>query len=228
MNSNREKILSNIREALRTSSNLPDMPEDIDEKLVEKLKAVTPPDLEGRREQFRQELELVSGEYYWVNSTKEVALIISDILQENRYEELAVTDESLCQEIAEVIVNQLKEVRIVRPSEMGYPERKNRLAQVDAALVKAAFAVADIGSLVFPYDNTGTSLPHFLSDCIFVIVEEKDLVSNQFELFEKISPEKAKNMVFMTGPSRTADIEKVLVLGAHGPRRLIVFMYQSS
>jgi len=55
-------------------------------------------------------------------------------------------------------------------------------------------------------------------------MERKQLIFKQFELFKHINPDKAKNMVFMAGPSRTADIEKVLVLGTHGPRRLIVIM----
>ena len=39
---------------------------------------------------------------------------------------------------------------------------------------------------------------------------------------KKVDIERAKNMVFVTGPSRTADIEKTLVLGAHGPRRVTI------
>jgi L-lactate dehydrogenase complex protein LldG len=55
-------------------------------------------------------------------------------------------------------------------------------------------------------------------------VKRENLLENQFELFHKIDFEKAKNMVFVTGPSRTADIEKTLVLGAHGPRRVTVIL----
>ncbi len=45
-------------------------------------------------------------------------------------------------------------------------------------------------------------------------------------VFRKYITER-KNMVFVAGPSRTADIEKVLVLGAHGPRKLLVILIDS-
>jgi len=90
--------------------------------------------------------------------------------------------------------------------------------------VAASYAISDTGSLVFLYDESQTSLPHFLSDCVFVVIKQEQVIANQFELFSILPAEKARNMVFVAGPSRTADIEKVLILGAHGPSRLIVMM----
>ncbi|MBQ8285141.1 MAG: LUD domain-containing protein, partial [Thermoguttaceae bacterium] len=40
------------------------------------------------------------------------------------------------------------------------------------------------------------------------------------------NPEQRGEIALITGPSRTADIEKILVLGVHGPRRLIVFIIE--
>ena len=99
------------------------------------------------------------------------------------------------------------------------------MSSVRLALVEASYAVADIGSLVFPYDDTGTSLPHFLAECIIALVHTKNILANQFDLLKNLPLNKAKNMVLVTGPSRTADIEKVLILGAHGPKQLVVIMY---
>ena len=127
-----------------------------------------------------------------------------------------------------LIAEKIKEIDLeftyISATDLKGNHRKDELAKIPVALVKASFAVADIGSLIFPYDENGTSLPHFLSDCVIALVERSQLLSNQFELLKKIDIEKSKNMVFVAGPSRTADIEKVLVLGAHGPRRLIVIV----
>jgi L-lactate dehydrogenase complex protein LldG len=111
---------------------------------------------------------------------------------------------------------------------MDSQSRKNELAETKISIVHPSFALADTGSLVFIYDECCTSLPHFLCETTFAIVNSNQIVANQFVFFDKINSEKSKNMVFITGPSRTADIEKVLVLGAHGPRKLVVLMIEDN
>ena len=107
---------------------------------------------------------------------------------------------------------------------MDSKERKEKISQLKTAIVQADYAVSEIAQLVFLYDNSKTSYPHFLCDFVIALVKVSNLMPNQFTLFEKIDKVKALNMVLVTGPSRTADIEKVLVLGAHGPRKLIVIL----
>lgn len=224
MSMGRETILNRLREATRIPSRLPSSPENLDERIRESLKTDTPGDVESLIEQFREELELVSVEFYRIHRVNEAADIILGMMKQNGYDRIAVTGEEICQVISNGLIEKNPSIERIQALELFYPERKNRLAMIPVALVEASHAIADTGSLVFPYDDTKTSLPHFLSDCIIAVVSQKYLVANQFELFEKMSSEKAKNMVLVTGPSRTADIEKVLIIGAHGPRRLIVIM----
>lgn len=228
MKDSRTQILNRIREATKSPSNLPDLPEGTERKLQEKRKAVTPDTLEERVHQFQNELEALSAEFFRVPDHHDISAKIKDILKQSSYSSLAFADNSECRRVAESIAEGGGNLTLFDAVKLTYPDRKYELAEVPAGLVKASYAVADIGSLVFPYDDNGTSLVHFLPDCIFAIVEKQHLVSSQFELFECMDPEKAKNMVFVAGPSRTADIEKVLVLGAHGPRRLVVFMIDNS
>ena len=222
--SSRETILKRLKEAAAVPSELSPTPVGLDDRIRESLKSITPGDSISLSSQFQKELELVSGEFYQIRKIDDAVPIISRILDENPYNSLAVTGKKACQEITSRIEKKHASIRIVRSLEIPYPERKNLLAHVPAALVHASFAIADIGSLVFPYDDTGTSLPHFLAECVIALVDKKNLLANQFELVQRLSPDKAKNMVLVTGPSRTADIEKVLILGAHGPKRFIVIM----
>ena len=148
------------------------------------------------------------------------------MLCDNQYTSLSIVGNGICAHIAEQIREKMSNLQLVSAADFAYPERKDRLAGVPAALVDASFAVADVSTLAVLYDDTASSLPHFLPDCIFTVIRPEQLVATLFELFAKLPAEKAKNMVLITGPSRTADVEKILVLGAHGPRRLIVFMLE--
>ena len=224
MNNSREKILTKIRQASSIPSDLPNLPEETDRILRQKIADQIPKTNNELLNQFKAELEALSAEFYLVKNQAEIPSLIHKILKESDYKKFTISDNQDCQLIAEKIIETDSSCSFISATELKGNQRKDELAKIPVALVKASFAVADIGSLVFPYDENGTSLPHFLSDCIFALVERKQLLPNQFELFKKINYDKSKNMVFMAGPSRTADIEKVLVLGAHGPRRLIVIM----
>jgi len=226
MNLSRDKILNNIREAVKTPSQLTAMPEGVDERIKKGLTKITPETQTLLREQFKKELELLSGEFHFVKNCRDAARVIIDSLVDEKQQNIAVTGEPLVQEIANHLSQNEGETELVHALQLDYPDRKEVLAGIHVSVIGASFAIADIGSLVLLYDESTTSLPHFLSDCVFGIVSQKNLVENQFELLKRIPSEKAKNMVFMAGASRTADIEKILILGAHGPRRWIVIMIE--
>ena len=226
MNSSRESILAKIKAATDVASNLPGTPSGINQQIADGLTSVTPKDYAGLREQFKKELETVSGEFFLASSQDAVADTIVKILCDSQYSSLSIVGDGVCAEIAKQIRTKMPNLQLVSATDFTYPQRKEKLAEIPAALVDASFAVADVSTLAVLYDDTASSLPHFLPDCIFTLIRPGQLVANLFELFAKLPAEKAKNMVLITGPSRTADVEKILVLGAHGPRRLIVFMLE--
>jgi L-lactate dehydrogenase complex protein LldG len=58
-----------------------------------------------------------------------------------------------------------------------------------------------------------------------VFLSERDLLMNHADFFREVRPgEEGSYLVLVTGPSRTADIEKTLVLGVHGPQRHYVVL----
>lgn len=225
MGGSRQTILSRLRKAAAVPSDLPETPEGLGDKIAGEINSITPVGTEELIRQFQDELEEVSGEFNRIKDVKRSIEIIERIMKERGYTRIAFTGEARCRQIAAGLKQYNSELSVIDVLEMNYPDRKTRVAEIPIALVEASFAVADTGSLAFLYDDTGTSLPHFLADCIVTVVAKENLTANHFELFKKIPPSKMKNMVFVSGPSRTADIEKVLILGAHGPRRLIVLMF---
>lgn len=66
-------------------------------------------------------------------------------------------------------------------------------------------------------DNRHRSL-YFIAQNIVIVVQKEDILNNMHEAYERISFEQAGYGVFVSGPSKTADIEQSLVIGAHGPK----------
>ena len=92
------------------------------------------------------------------------------------------------------------------------------LKDVDLAIVKGEFAVAENGAVwIKNSDNRHRSL-YFIAQNIVIVVEKSQIVNNMHEAYEKISFDDNGYGVFVSGPSKTADIEQSLVIGAHGPK----------
>jgi len=225
-NSSRNKILNRVKKSLNIQSTSITNNPEIDINIDQELKKITPSGKELLIEQFRDEVEKVSGEFIFVPTLLEASKPIVDIFNSEGVLEIATTAESECIEIAKYISQKFSKIKFFSTADYTEDNRKIKFTDINTSIVNASYAIADIGSVVFCYDKTLTSYPHFLSDHVIVLVNENDVVANQFELFTKLDMETAKNMVIVAGPSRTADIEKVLVLGAHGPRKLTVILYR--
>ncbi len=220
----RHAILDKIKEALNSLSGITELNKDLDDRINNGINLTTPQSKDDLWRQFKMELEAIAGEFYKVKNISEAAEIISGFLTELNLNRIGISKEKICLDIAKEIEEKIQTVKIISCENFQYEERKKEFAVTEVSIVHPLYAVADVGSLVFLYDLTGTSYPHFLCDNTFVIINTNQIVANQFELFEKLDSNISRNMVFVTGPSRTADIEKVLVLGAHGPRKLVVIL----
>ncbi|MGB5791981.1 LutC/YkgG family protein [Poseidonibacter sp.] len=103
----------------------------------------------------------------------------------------------------------------------------HKLRDIDLAIVKGNFAVAENGAILMKNpDNKHRSL-YFIAQNIVIVIDEKDIINNMHEAYEKINFENAGYGVFISGPSKTADIEQSLVIGAHGPKSGYVIFTKS-
>jgi L-lactate dehydrogenase complex protein LldG len=96
-------------------------------------------------------------------------------------------------------------------------------------VVAGEFAVAETGSVLVnePAEDRGRC---FLAERLWVLVPEGALVSSLDEGLQRIGElvkAGATHPVLMSGPSRTADIERVLTIGVHGPRALVILVVGS-
>jgi L-lactate dehydrogenase complex protein LldG len=96
------------------------------------------------------------------------------------------------------------------------------LADVDVGVVRAAFGVAETGSLWLSEEQFRENALGFLSQHLVVLLDPRALVVNLHHAYKHSGFNSARYAVFMTGPSATADIEGVLIHGAQGIRTLTV------
>jgi L-lactate dehydrogenase complex protein LldG len=98
------------------------------------------------------------------------------------------------------------------------------LAALDWVILRGAFPVAENGAIWVPGDR----LPHrvllFIPQYLAIAVSRGEIVHHMHEAYERIENPPPRFGVFVSGPSKTADIEQSLVLGAHGCRTLQVFL----
>jgi L-lactate dehydrogenase complex protein LldG len=96
------------------------------------------------------------------------------------------------------------------------------LADVDFAIVRAAFAVAETGSVLFSDADLQVNAVAYLAQHLIVLLDPADLVLNLHHAYRRPEFRERHYAVFHTGPSATADIEGVLIHGAQGVRSLSV------
>ncbi len=98
------------------------------------------------------------------------------------------------------------------------------LENVELTLVKAHFGVAENSALWVTDDILGQRVAIFIPQYLAIIVNKKDIVATMHQAYERIGNQEYGFGTFIAGPSKTADIEQSLVLGAHGARGLMVFL----
>lgn len=99
------------------------------------------------------------------------------------------------------------------------------LADVDLAVIKAKFGVAENGALWVTDNQLGKErvLP-FICQHLAVILERNQIVPGMHEAYKLIGMDNYDFGTFIAGPSKTADIEQSLVLGAHGAKSMTVYV----
>jgi len=96
------------------------------------------------------------------------------------------------------------------------------LDDVDVGVVRAAFGVAETGSVWLTDTAFGVSALGFLSQHLVVLLDTERLLPGLQQAYRQRQWFDARYGVFLTGPSATADIEGVLIHGAQGVRSLTV------
>jgi L-lactate dehydrogenase complex protein LldG len=101
----------------------------------------------------------------------------------------------------------------------------NNIQDISLTIIKAEFGVAENGALWIEWNDK--LFPRALltiSQYLAIYLEKRKILNNMAEAYDKIDFSNLSYGVFLSGPSKTADIEQSLVIGAHGAVDLAIFL----
>jgi L-lactate dehydrogenase complex protein LldG len=99
------------------------------------------------------------------------------------------------------------------------------LADVDVAVIRGEFAVAENGAVWVSATGLGRNQALlFLAQHLVLVVNPMEVLHTLHEAYTRLRFERPGFGLFISGPSKTADIELALVIGAHGARSTVVFL----
>ena len=98
------------------------------------------------------------------------------------------------------------------------------IEDIDFAILPGDFAVAENGAVWIDDSAVKHRAIYFITQHLALVVSANNIVSNMHEAYQRVSFDSPRFGAFISGPSKTADIEQSLVIGAHGPRSMTVFV----
>jgi L-lactate dehydrogenase complex protein LldG len=211
----RENILQRIRTEIFRC-------DDVDAPPVPEVWPQTDAEPEQLVKRFATELEAVQGEMIRCASLEDARGRLIQLADEAEWTKIAAADRPVCRELADGL-----------PAERLCWEKADwdpqDMAEVSAGLLTAEWLLADTGSCVVECLTAEQRLLCYLPPACVVIAQRGRLYEHMPAAWEEIAgrtaePDRRGEFVIITGPSRTADIEKILILGVHGPKRLVVLL----
>jgi L-lactate dehydrogenase complex protein LldG len=175
---------------------------------------------------FRRQLESVGGQCIVVKGETEAGQALNRILAElesslQRSPTIALSDAPLLSRLA----GQMEVGEFTTSPSAG------DLFACDVGITTAQAAIAETGTLVLESDQERHRLVSLLPPVHIALVDAADICASLGEalkLLRRNGSEMSRAITFITGPSRTADIELTLTIGVHGPKELHVIVNEGT
>jgi L-lactate dehydrogenase complex protein LldG len=104
----------------------------------------------------------------------------------------------------------------------------HQLETLDFAIVRGEFGVAENGAIWVTDAGVKHRAAFFICQHLAIVLPGSAIVDNLHQAYERLTIPQPGFGIFISGPSKTADIEQSLVIGAHGPRSLTVLCLAGS
>ena len=236
--SKRELVLSTIRKALTGEPNLASLPGNLDAlpPLGEVLPRIEPSDLVPR---FEQELSNLAVSAHRVETCEELGELLDRTLERGRESGIVLSRNPLLARLH--LGTTLDDLGIPfwawEPDKAGSsagPSYRDRCFSAAAGITGVDFALAESGSLVVSSATEGAQLSSLAPPVHIAFYLRSQVVETIEEVLRCYRPSAGRSapdgrsIVLITGTSRTADIEQILIRGVHGPREVHAILVEDS
>jgi L-lactate dehydrogenase complex protein LldG len=226
----REKIFARIREALTVQAPMPGhhvqdaghhRPSSSGAPAAHAREWLPPvgDSFEDQLARFRANAADLKATFYLANNREELAKLLLELRDAEGWKKVASHGGELTDAACKTLA-----LPVCRTDQ---PFDKSELEACDAGITECDALVAQTGSVLVTNRSAGGRALSVLPPHHVVIARREQLLRDlpaAFELIKKKYSASYPSMIsFITGPSRTGDIERILVLGAHGPKKLTIF-----
>lgn len=193
--SNKDDILKKYRANVKEKFDMPDLSD---------IKAITYP---NPLVQFVKMSEMVGGQVIEVDAGRDINVLIRELFPE-----------------AKEIASNLPEITIAtrNPDTVG---RARDLNGTDVGIIRGQLGVAENGCIWIPQTMKEKAIC-FISENLIILLPKSQIVNNMHEAYKRIEFDKTYDGygTFISGPSKTADIAQVLVMGAQAARSATILL----
>ncbi|MEP6850262.1 MAG: lactate utilization protein [Acidobacteriota bacterium] len=214
----REAILASIRSNLAASAPFDAVRSEHHEPPLTDM-AFSAPILAGSKGligRFRTNLESVGGECIVASNDIEASSHLRDLIARLSVKRAAISDSDLVRGI----LGPVEGVEFVEEA------AAKELFDCDVGITGAQFAIAETGTLVLVSDSERSRLTSLIPPIHVCVLRSSDIRQTMREILDLTKVDLSTVLTFITGASRTSDIELTLAIGVHGPRELHVIIVE--
>ena len=204
----REKVLKKVRHALIYKTDNPFPQVDFDSP-------VYVPMTDTSDVNFAQEFTKVGGVFIYCDNESEVASTLSALYTECRWHDIYCIEPEF--------------QYLLTQAGVPFDSDEESLQKISVCITGCEFVIARLGSIMVSSKNSRRLNVYPEIHVVIAYVNQLvDDLKDAFDAVQKKYSGKIPSMLsVITGPSRTADIEKTLVMGAHGPKELFVILVET-
>ena len=205
----REKILKKIRNALISKEEIPYPDIDFEDSVFKELE-------ESLEINFAQEFNNAGGQFVYCDNEQDFLDNLRFLISNNKWENILALDPGLTE--------------LLQRGKIPFLTGKEKIKSTETGITRCEFLIARLGSIIVSSGQLSGRRMNVYPDVHLVLAYTSQLVPDLKDAFARLN-NKYENRLpslisLITGPSRTADIEKTLVMGAHGPKELYVFLVE--